>query len=503
MPFPKKHTGNFILLPTVGLTAGSAVPEVTDFLLTLDRNKTTARSLSLRARSAGPRRKAIQLKVLDSVHENGAKLVTINPENLAELRMSYPGVKVVPEVLYSPAWAPKVKILARVKSAVAGAKLGFTVTDNEGNAIAGAEVRAFTDYANGVGEKGTTNKRGVAQLSIASTVRIDRVYVYPEHSFWPFRSLRPKSKNGNIALALERVDPSYTDALQHFYKTAKLPLVTVPVTVGIIDTGVGPHVDLPNLGGVNLVQGQSPLDYTDVMGHGTHVAGIIGAAGTPPDGVRGVAAGVRLRSYRVFANARSEASNFDILKAIDQAVSDGCDLINLSLGGEEDQAISLAISDAYQRGVVCFAATGNEYRAPVCYPAAAQFSIAVSAMGRKGTWPKGSIQQESVKAPYARLDKANFIADFSNVGPQVDVVAPGVGIISTYPGNFYAAMDGTSMACPVAAGLAARLLAATPAVYNAARDTSRANEMVKLFSNHIKALGFGPDYEGKGMLQVL
>jgi subtilisin len=96
---------------------------------------------------------------------------------------------------------------------------------------------------------------------------------------------------------------------------------------------------------------------------------------------------VTLRSYRVFGKNSQGASNYSILKAIDRAVADGCDLINMSLGGAAgDEATLTAIEDAHAQGAVVIAAAGNDGRGPVGFPAAHSQAVAVSALGRKGTF---------------------------------------------------------------------------------------------------------------------
>src|SRR5262249_19413030 len=149
------------------------------------------------------------------------------------------------------------------------------------------------------------------------------------------------------------------------------------------------------------VLGENPDEFGDNgEGHGTHVAGIIAARGNAPTGIRGLAPKVTLRSYRVFGKNKPGASNFAIAKAIDRAAADGCDLINMSLGGgEPDIATQEAIADARARGVVVIAAAGNDDRSPVSFPATDSLALAVSATGRKGTFPTDSIEIGNVASP--------------------------------------------------------------------------------------------------------
>lgn len=273
------------------------------------------------------------------------------------------------------------------------------------------------------------------------------------------------------------------------------------MTVGVIDTGVGPHELLNVAGGLNTVTGENPTDHLDNGdGHGTHVAGIIAARGATSAEIRGVAPGVTLRSYRVFGKGADGASNFSIAKAIERAVADGCDLINMSLGGgDADEATHSAIVDARAAGVLVFVATGNDDRDPVSFPASDSLSLAVTALGRKGTFPTGTTQAAEVVSPFGS-DKANFIAGFSNVGPEVDLTGPGLGIISTIHNNRIAIMDGTSMACPAATGAAARLLAGKQEVLNMPRDQARSDAMAKAILQSIKNLGFPAHLQGSGLI---
>jgi len=88
---------------------------------------------------------------------------------------------------------------------------------------------------------------------------------------------------------------------------------------------------------------------------------------------------------------------------------------------------------------------------------------------------------------------------FSNVGSQIDVTGPGVGVVSTVPESAYAIMSGTSMATPAVTGLAARVLARHGDVLTATRDAARADTIVKLVLQSAKTLGFGAKFEGQGL----
>jgi subtilisin len=232
--------------------------------------------------------------------------------------------------------------------------------------------------------------------------------------------------------------------------------------------------------------------------HGTHVAGIVGGRGTA-SGFRGVAPGVTLRSYRVFPDRGGGASNFDIAKAIDTAIADKCDIINMSLGGgPKDDLTRAAIIRALNSGAIVVVAAGNDDRDPVSFPAAFTECTAVSAMGRIGSFPKTAIGTSSVATPKGNPLTKDFVADFSNFGPEIDVTGAGVEIVSTLPGTGHGSMSGTSMACPAVAGFAAHLLAADPALkQNVGAGRSRALKDALYAS--CKPEGFGRDFEGFGL----
>jgi subtilisin len=214
---------------------------------------------------------------------------------------------------------------------------------------------------------------------------------------------------------------------------------------------------------------------------------------------RGVAPGATLRAYRVFPDVGGPASNFDIAKAIDTAVSDRCDIINMSLGGgPKDPLTQAAIDRALAAGTVVVAAAGNDGRKPVAFPAAQTECVAVSAMGRVGSFPKDAIGTSEVMAPKGNPLTKDFIAAFSNVGTEIDIVGPGVEIVSTFPGKGHGSMSGTSMACPAVAGFAAHLLSANPTVLQKV-GANRSRALKDLLYGSCKSQGFGRNFEGFGL----
>lgn len=485
----------YVLLPPSGLRAKGrgVIGDAQDFLRSTEASRD--------AGTASVDGHDVPMTVLDSIGPDGAKLVEVSSASRLALRSLLPSVRLVPVVYYTPAIAPVMQASSKaVRAGVAAPTITLTVVSKTGGApVAGAIVVALVDIENRVGAQGITDGEGKVNLALGSaSVELEGLYVYPADAYWTLRK-RSFTVTSTTKVALLPLDLGYVDGLRHFYGT---PALTVGkgVTVGVLDTGVADHPDLVVSGGANTVTGEDPKDYGDNGrgGHGTHVAGIVAARGTAPTGVRGVAPGVKLRSYRVFARNSGSASSFAIAKAIDQAVLDKCDLLNMSLGGgQPDPVLQAAVDDARAAGSLCIIASGNDGRQPVSFPAVIASALAVSACGRKGTYPPSSAEVENQAAPYG-TDKKNYVADFSNVGPEIDLTGPGVGIISTVP-NGHTEISGTSMACPAATGAAARALQGSAALLRRKRDAARSDAMVKAILATATPLGFGATFEGLGL----
>lgn len=276
------------------------------------------------------------------------------------------------------------------------------------------------------------------------------------------------------------------------------------VTVGVIDTGIdATHAALsPNvLMTRSTVPGEDPTTgrpvdwgpaFRDEAGHGTHVAGIISAAGGH-GGPAGVAPKARIIGYRVFpdtANGMRGAENPSIIDAIRFAVDDGCHVVNLSLEGPslKEDGVRTAISDAWNNGVVCIAAAGNGFGNPVSYPAALPQCVAVTAIGRDGEYPNNLQFTRHVTDQRSALDPAVFLASFSNFGPQVKFTAPGHAIISAFPDNRWWIQSGTSMAAPFVTGILARLLSGNSNVLNMMGNAQRSAAMLQMLIGQARRL---------------
>ncbi|WP_010676957.1 S8 family serine peptidase [Bacillus timonensis] len=246
------------------------------------------------------------------------------------------------------------------------------------------------------------------------------------------------------------------------------------VKIAIIDTGIDlEHQDLKLAGGASFVS------YTDSFhddeGHGTHVAGIIGAQNNSIGSI-GIAYNSSLFAVKVL-DSNGDGYLSDIIEGIDWAISNKMDIINLSLGSDtHSPALKTAVDKAYQQNILVVASAGNsgafETIDTIGYPAKYDSTIAVGAVG-------------------PNLQYANF----SSSGPSLEVVAPGVNIISTYAGNTYAKLSGTSMAAPYVSGNLALLKQAHP-------DMSP-QQLRTLLHLNVKDLGlFGRDrFYGYGLIQ--
>jgi len=204
--------------------------------------------------------------------------------------------------------------------------------------------------------------------------------------------------------------------------------------------------DAPTLPGRGDYQDRD-AEPMDEGGHGTHVAGTAGAVVNNRVGVAGVAWNCKVMALRAGFSAFPSGSflqDDDVSSAIVYAADNGAKVINMSWGDAYNAfVIRDAINYAYNAGCVLVAATGNESKRWVIYPAALKNVIAVAASNQFGE-----------------------IYYFSNSGATVDICAPGGRILSTKLKNTYGELTGTSMAAPHVAGVAALMLSKRPSLTN-------------------------------------
>lgn len=252
------------------------------------------------------------------------------------------------------------------------------------------------------------------------------------------------------------------------------------LTVAVLDTGVdSTHPDLAG----KLVPGYDFLNDTpdpaDDGGHGTHNAGIIGAASNNGVGIAGMAWQTRIMPLKVL-NPSGVGPDSVIARGITYAADHGARVINMSFGSPTtSQTLGAAVRYAYNKGALLVAAAGNTAKLDnaIIYPAAFDQVLAVGA-----------------------TDESDKVADFSQHHSYVGVSAPGVHIVSTFwrgaGYGSYVSASGTSSAAPHVSGLAALILSANPALTN-----TQIRQIIESTADDLGAPG-KDDYYGVGRIDA-
>ncbi len=512
---PPQRPKRFIVIPRPSSPA--VVPTALQTMRLMHLGTPDAPTSAATKKAARAARKAVptavhaaSVKVVNRSSADGALL--LEPQDnftLDRLKAQAPqGAKVFEEQWYSlerPArpWSKQGASLKKPRLH-AGHTVTWSVTvvidDGKRRRLPDALVTVVINANKGIGVEGTTDRYGRANFVISNkTQSVDAIYVNPLHSGWPMRVAKVLAVPSGVEIAVVPIDLTVADARGTVYGEPKVAAGKT-VQVAVVDTGVGPHNALKVERGLNTTAAESSRRFRDEHGHGSHVAGVI--ASTAAGWRRGEASNVKLHAYRIFESGDPYASSFAIAAAIKDAADQGCDLINLSIGDSmADAAISDAVKFAWARGCVCVAATGNDGKAQVDYPARYKQAVAVSAIGLVGSWPAGTYLDWTLSTSSGKaLDgKQSFLASFSNRGIKVALTAPGVGVVSTIFGSRWGVMSGTSMATPIATGILARRLAKTPAVKNLLRDAVRSEAIVKMALQAAEDIHLHPHMQGKGL----
>jgi type VII secretion-associated serine protease mycosin len=246
------------------------------------------------------------------------------------------------------------------------------------------------------------------------------------------------------------------------------------VVLAVVDSGIDPnHPDLRD----KLVKGWSAVggshNIKDEDGHGTHCAGIAAAASGNGMGIAGIAPNVKIMPVRVL-DANGEGEDKDIAAGVVWAANHGASVISMSVGSYESTRVMRdAIAYAQKKNVLVVAAMGNDGNSQPNFPAQYKGVMAVGA-----------------------TDSRDRLADFSNTGNWISVTAPGVEILSTMPtypctstklgaSKSYSKDDGTSMATPYVAGLAALVRSRWPEL-----SADQVKQTIEMTATDLGAKGF-------------
>jgi subtilisin len=450
------------------------------------------------------------VRILDSIPDAGDQLAVMTEQEVEQFKASLPGLVIEPNIPYKKSRHPLLESfqVINLPAAANTKKITINVADEiSGLPIEDASIYLQIDAGAAAGFEGITDAQGNCTLVVRKSNRkYAALSILPKHGYWS-RLFPDVVIEGTYRVLLRSLPYTHSAGYDwgHQFAGMKDGLQINPgaIRIGIIDTGIcRDHPGITPAGGYNCVYSEdTSLWYRDEEGHGTHCAGVVAATiAKTGRGVKGYVPQAEILAYRVFAD-EADAFTFDIARAIQRAVDDGCDIINMSLGSPTIQtAIRVKTEMAYDRGVLSIAATGNESDV-VNYPAAFNSVMGVGAFGKFGSYPDDSLHR-ATESSIRDGDGKYYLANFSNFGNGIDFCAPGVAIISTVPGGDYCAWDGTSMACPQVTGLAALALAANPDIFNAPRDAERVERLIQTLKGATEKLHFGSQYEGAGYLSL-
>ncbi len=362
-----------------------------------------------------------------------------------------------------------------------------------------AEVQLVGQYWTAQGLTGTDGKLTLTLYGELPD-RVAELRVEPRQGYWGLRHGEPRLRADAVNIVVVRKLPSADDLAGddlaggdmagdgRAWAERAMRFDQIPqryrgsgCKVAIIDHGVATsHKQLRHIERGFAVNAREARTWSqDASGHGTQCAGIIAARREDNTGLRGLAPEAELHSCKL----PDDACCSDLIAALDYCVSAGIDVALLGLGCRRGSLIlDNCIAAAKQHGVALIAAAGNS-AGPVQFPASSRHVLAVGALGRTGA----ETGDQPVDPSMISIDDGRglFVPSFSCKGPELDLCAPGVAVISCQAPEGYVSRDGTSLAAAHVAALAALVLAHNGDLRRsfATRDANRVERLFQILKD--------------------
>ncbi len=430
----------------------------------------------------------------------------MSDEGVRALHQAFGGALIVePDIPLRAASFVSVSPLIRAPIRPAGP--GFTATLQvvaDGQPVEQAEVQILGERC---GARGVTGQDGKVALHLEGELpeTVMELLVEPRAGYWPLYRYRPRVEpRGVTVVTVHRMSPTE----QRDWSGAAMGFDRLPtaqrgagVSIALIDSGVATnHPQLKAIArGIDLAAGARPDARSwaeDVAGsHGTACAGIIAAAPDATQGIRGYASQADLHVCKLPAHARCS----DLLAAIDYCLDARIDVACLGYGCQSGSLIvEQRIMAAKQQGIALIAAAGNT-GAAVEFPACSTHVLAIGAIGQVGSFPDDSPQAAQAAAALP-AGQGFFVPPFACQGPELDLCAPGVAVVSCASPDGHAVYDGSSLAAAHATALAALILAEHGDFRRAfsARDFRRVERLFQILKETARPIGH-PWHTGAGL----